>query len=422
MDEKFSKLDIHMFSNKEVKADNSAKKSRTSPIDRKKLLIFLIVIPVVIAVILVASVVPSFLKHKDQYEQAIILLYSQQYDDAREAFRSLGNYSDSREQVEKNVDYVHACDILNRADEDDMEVLDKAGAMFEALGDYKDSKEKIEKINNLKYEHSQKLLREEYDAALALLNNGKYVSASDAFKKLGDFSDSKSMMTECLYARAEKMYSKIEEMNESDQLRNVYVSPTPDDEDFVVTITEFPTENEKPICKVTAEEYRELGDYKDCQKKAQAADEYGDFTKEFYQLCAEGRLTDALTWLSKYNDDIPDRNGYIERLNKYLKYISTWGLKSGDPTLIPLASGVNGNTYDISTKVTVEEDGDFLIIDGNDMQFELKLKVTDDGRGFSFSEDDVTFYFVTINQVSNFAFMKYDAEGHLKGSSEYRCH
>ena len=92
------------------------------------------------------------------------------------------------------------------------------------------------------------------------------------------------------------------------------------------------------------------------------------------------------------------------------------------PDFNPLVCRGSGNTYEISTTVCITDAGDILQITGLDIDFTAEMSLTDDARGFvSTLYDNNVNYFATINQVDNFAFMKYYSNGSLSGSVEYRC-
>ena len=72
----------------------------------------------------------------------------------------------------------------------------EAIALFESLGDYKDSKDKIKEVYiNIRTENERRM-EEEYQNALALLDDGKYDEAIIAFEKLGAYKDSQAKTVE----------------------------------------------------------------------------------------------------------------------------------------------------------------------------------------------------------------------------------
>ncbi len=69
---------------------------------------------------------------------------------------------------------------------------EEAIAAFEALDDYKDSADKIEECNAA-------ILENDYNNATALMDEGKYEEAISAFEALNSYKDSADRITECSY-------------------------------------------------------------------------------------------------------------------------------------------------------------------------------------------------------------------------------
>ncbi len=121
----------------------------------------------------------------NRYHDGVSLYKAGNYQEAIAVFEELGDFKDSREQIE-------ACHTaINELAYQDAQALVTAGKYqeailaFEALADFKDSKEKIQQC-------SYRIRKLAYEDAVALLEATKYAEAIQAFEALGDFEDSKA--------------------------------------------------------------------------------------------------------------------------------------------------------------------------------------------------------------------------------------
>ena len=134
------------------------------------------------------------------YENAKKLFEEGEYESAKEVFESLGNYSDSSEQVEicnvaiLEMGYNAAVKLK------DEEQYESAIELFEALGDYKDSTEQIDFCNAA-------IPERDYDAAVELKDKEQYESAIELFEALGDYKDSAEQIDICNAAIPERDYN-----------------------------------------------------------------------------------------------------------------------------------------------------------------------------------------------------------------------
>ena len=132
---------------------------------------------------------------ESQYRKAAALASNQQYEQAIELWRSLGNYSDSPSQIEaaeiawKEEDYQAALSLMEAKE------YIAASEAFDALGDYKDSPEKSAECLELKREA-------DYQAALLAVSGGDYKTAIEGFKALGDYKDSSNLYISTSYTYA----------------------------------------------------------------------------------------------------------------------------------------------------------------------------------------------------------------------------
>jgi TolA-binding protein len=124
------------------------------------------------------------------YSTALNYMESGKYSKAIKQFESLGDYSDAQEKIvecqnlENESNYQTALDYMESGK------YSEAIKQFESLGDYSDAQEKIEECQELEIEAN-------YQAAIGLMDSGKYLDAIDQFESLGDYSDSQQKIEEC---------------------------------------------------------------------------------------------------------------------------------------------------------------------------------------------------------------------------------
>lgn len=168
-----------------------AKKKRTKKIAA---IVVPIVCVIVVAVLLVYKMV---LVPSKQYNEAIVLVNEEKYEEALIAFEALNEYKDSQNYVElcyNEVQYGKAISLM------DEQKYQEAVSIFENLAGYKDSKVKIEFCN-------QEI---KYDKAVVLLDAGIYDKAIEAFSALGDYKDSvsKVKIAETMVEKIQPTYNK----------------------------------------------------------------------------------------------------------------------------------------------------------------------------------------------------------------------
>ena len=191
---------------------------------RKKLVIALaVIIPILIIAAAALCTVPRYLKQQDDYAAAVALLDAGKYDEAESAFTALGSYGDAEEYAEKTVPYKKALYIMDCARNDDVAGLlalglkrsdvaegetvsvalyREADKLFAALGDYADCAAQRETAQKAIADYFDEQKRGAYDAAQALLDEGCYLKARDAFLAMGNYKDSADMAKESMYRRA----------------------------------------------------------------------------------------------------------------------------------------------------------------------------------------------------------------------------
>lgn len=122
-----------------VEAEKRKQKER-----QKKIKLTVAVIVVVAVAAIAGSIVNSNLKKKNSYNEAVALMEEGKYSDSIELFTSLGEYKDSKDQI-NNVKYHEA------EHYEEINAYEDALAVYEELGDYQDSKEKYQMVEKKAY-------------------------------------------------------------------------------------------------------------------------------------------------------------------------------------------------------------------------------------------------------------------------------
>lgn len=147
----------------------------------------LIAVPVLILAIVLAVLTPTVILpeiHRAQaYDAAEEMLAAGMHDDAQAAFTALGDYRDSRvlalEARYQKAEYLSS-----------LENYEEAIAIWLELGSYSDSAARADQaVFDWK--------NDDYQAAFRLVEEGQYLSASNAFAALGDYLDSISLAEDC---------------------------------------------------------------------------------------------------------------------------------------------------------------------------------------------------------------------------------
>jgi len=125
--------------------------------------------------------------YENTYENALTLRNEKKWDASLSAFASLGNYADSRAQIDETR-YIKAVTLMEEG------AWEEASAAFIEAGNYKDAKDRVYEPFYLK---ADKMLSEE-----------NWEEASAAFIEAGNYKDAKDRVYEPFYLKADKMLSE----------------------------------------------------------------------------------------------------------------------------------------------------------------------------------------------------------------------
>lgn len=431
---------------------------------KKRIVTAALLLPLLVALIVAAFAVPKALELNRSYESAVRLLNAHDFDKARDAFIALGKYRDSAEQADKNVPYMEAVYIMDSAvsaspaalsvagidraaaEETPLQLLlyDAAIERFTALEGYKDSADLAEQCSAAVDAFLYAQAQEQYNSAAALLDGGHYLQARDAFAALDGFGDSLDMEKEAIYRKAVSLFGFIEKYDirgisavistDAKVPSRFYISQSAAlkldtsvvsdlkaacGEDPADVRIEDANETAAPLSDALTEMFASLGKYKD-------AAEYGDkiaiaidYTRAFFELCRSGELYQAYDWLNAYEEEFPDREHWLSLLDTYKPFCDSWGLYSGDSTLLPISAGKSEACRSFDTCVIIDGETATLRFTGTGSEeFTLDAPAALGETRFIYN-DGVYSYFTAISVVDHLAYMKYDSGGSMRSSCEY---
>lgn len=160
---------------------------------RKKLKI---IIPITVAIALLAILIPTVIKpaieNSSAYNAATKLLEEGSYDEAKTAFEALGDYKDSSDMALES-QYRKADSLAAEKKYED------AIKLWTSLGKYTDSPSRVK-------EAEAEWKDDDYQDAVALMESGEYTNASKAFETLGNYKDSSDLSKKCLELEKEEIY------------------------------------------------------------------------------------------------------------------------------------------------------------------------------------------------------------------------
>ena len=428
---------------------------------RKKLLMWAaVILPVLILVIGLLIAVPREIERKNLYEGAQWLAGIGEFDAARETYLSLGDYRDSAEMAGPGLDYLQACELKRRAEQNDPSALqmigrtradlseDVSAAMllyeaaqreFEALGDYKDSAAQAAKCAEGLTTSRLLVQQAAYDRANTLLDSGKLSEAYQAYMELGD----QEQACEPVYRKAKALTEFIRRYN----IRGVYASLSmePDDmtrfsmsKDTALTLgsqsvadllasggedpTELQLEDEPapgmlPLDQAVIELLQSIRNYKDTAELLRAIGDATDHTREFFTLCENGDVFGAYEWLQQYGGSFENREAWMRDLELYMPYCADWALYLGDATVIPLTVGSDERCTSFRARVRIQ--GGVATLRLTDIANDYSVELHADQGSDRFTNDDNGHCLVALNNAGHFTYLKYNAKGELASSCEY---
>ncbi|MCR5088921.1 MAG: hypothetical protein K6C08_05340 [Oscillospiraceae bacterium] len=426
-----------------------------------------ILIPVFLVLALLLATVPGALKRENRYRTASELLAQENLDEAEEAFAEIPTYRDSDEILSQRIPYLRAVRIMDAARSGDTSMLqntghsrseitetttasmllyDAAAEAFDALGDYQDSAVLSAQCREAIDSEKLSLKEAEYQSALLLLDSKHYSEAAEAFGALNGFADSKEMILECYYQKAVSLYHFLEthdvsrifaSLSDTSGKASIFSMPESEtvrlgsgcvtelrsscgEDDVEIRLEETPSEALVSFKDTLTSYFLALGSYKDSAEYPARIEEVTDYTKEFFELCREGSLYDAMDWLESYDGDFPERMKWMERLNIYMPYCATWYLHSGDSTLVPYSIWQSFPCNTIHTFVLLNEDTATLrLCFGDDMSMTFDLPSDAGETLFINNAQDNGIFMAAINVTGRLAYMCYDSDGNQVSSCEY---
>ena len=437
-------------------------KAANRSVMRKLLMAAAIVLPVLILVIGLLIAVPRELERKNVYEGAQWLAGIGEFEEARAAFASLGDYRDSAEMAGRGLDYLRACELMRRAEQDDpsalqmigrtrsdlnedttaaMLLFDAAQQEFEALGDYRDSADMAVSCGDALEESRQALIRAAYDRADALLESGKLSAARAAYLALGE----EELAAEPVYRKAAALTDFIKRYN----IRGVYASLSMDEggmthfsmpkdkaltlgsqsvTDLLASCGEDPVElqledapgaGQIPLDDAVIELLGSIEGYKDSEELLSAIADATDYTHEFYTLCESGDIFGAYEWLLQYDGSFEDRDAWLSDLELYMPYCVAWDLYLGDASVIPLTLGRDGTCTSFRSRVLIRDGVATLRLTDSGGEYSVDLTADQGSVRFYNDNDETAHYLVVITNAGHMSYLKYNGAGKLVSSCEY---
>ena len=349
---------------------------------------------------------------------------------------------------ERQAAYEAALALQEKADyaplEDASRLYGEAAEAFEALGDYADAAALAQACREKEVAEGISLTEIDYDAAAALLEEGRYSEARAAFLALDDFRDSREQADEALYRRNHALYTYLKEH----ELRGVTASLSAEPEqesrialsraqllrlgsqglqeleavfggDPLLLITEDSAAGTlRPIEQELAEQFEALGDYRDSAALAAELPEMIDRSGEFFALCAAGELESARDWLNAYDKPFEDRELWLSLIGRYLPYCQSWKLFSGDPSLPSQAVGGAEKLYTFRCEVLLTPEGAVLRFVSEDAAGDAPEMSADLQDGRFMTQLGSTGFIAQLNTSGSLTMVKL-RDGATVGGAEY---
>ena len=129
----------------------------------------------------------------------------------------------------------------------------------------------------------------------------------------------------------------------------------------------------------------------------------------FYQLLREGKLTDALDWMSEHEGSAPVQPSYRQWIEACLPFCGEWKLYQGDTSLIAYSAGITESLKNILSYVTIE--GQTVTIHLTDMDGNEYVTLDSPLGETNFSLiADRSRYYVRLNQLGHFTYLRYSGD------------
>ena len=436
----------------------------------------LIIIPAILLLILLIAAAPGAVYREHHYRTALNALHEGDLSGAQELLSDIPMYRDSETILNQEIPYLEADRLMEAAKAGDSSMLEAAGfssadlkddttvAMllyraagdaFDALGDYSDSTSRAAECRKgsdaevrMLHEQAEEELRrqhqETYDHASALLESGAYSEALSVFESLEDFSDSRKMVSECLYRKAVALYQFLTHYDVSRIYAGISTDPNgtsvfslPTSEalrlgsSFVdelraacgkdksdIRLEDTPGGSLSLLKDALTEMFRSLGDYSDSASYPQMIAEATDYTRDFFMLCSTGDLYGAQSWLYDFGGEFTERDKWQGLLDLYLPYCGNWVLYSGSPDLLPYMVEQSFSAFSMSSRVILNKDSALLRLSfGDDLEYSFDIPYDSDESMFV-SDLDTGFYMAALNN-GHFVYHRYDSEWNPISSSDY---
>ena len=129
----------------------------------------------------------------------------------------------------------------------------------------------------------------------------------------------------------------------------------------------------------------------------------------FYQLLREGKLTDALDWMSEHEGSAPVQPSYRQWIEACLPFCGEWKLYQGDTSLIAYSAGITESLKNILSYVTIE--GQTVTIHLTDINGNEYVTLDSPLGETNFSLiADRSRYYVRLNQLGHFTYLRYSGD------------
>ena len=129
----------------------------------------------------------------------------------------------------------------------------------------------------------------------------------------------------------------------------------------------------------------------------------------FYQLLREGKLTDALDWMSEHKGSAPAQPSYRQWIEACPPFCGEWKLYQGDTSLIAYSAGITESLKNIRSYVTIE--GQTVTIHLTDMDGNEYVTLDSPLGETNFSLiADRSRYYVRLNQLGHFTYLRYSGD------------